>query len=148
MFKPTEPMLMRLRLTTKQVNGGYYKGNRTGSMGVFDKKGQYRSQVEKHRNYIPAAKLELPGLPEGSSTKEPFLLTPFVTKHMRPTPSNYVQDLERNGKTVTVIRGFEGADYLNMWADTREAYFEKFPFPKKSKKSEKSKKSTEGTFDQ
>ncbi|KAJ5308843.1 hypothetical protein PENANT_c013G08704 [Penicillium antarcticum] len=147
MFKPTEPMLMRLRLTTKQVNGGYYKGNRTGSMGSFDKKGQYRSQVEKHRNYIPAAKLDLPGLPEGASTKEPFLLTPFVTKHMRPTPSNYVQDLERNGKTVTVIRGFEGTDYLNMWADTREAFYLQ-RFPQKSKKSKKSKKSTEETSDQ
>jgi large subunit ribosomal protein L41 len=67
---------------------------------------------------------------------------------MRPTPSNYVQDLERNGKTVTVIRGFEGADYLNMWADTREAYFDQ-KFPKKSNKSKskKSKKSTEQPAD-
>ncbi|KAI5279724.1 hypothetical protein KEM54_004029, partial [Ascosphaera aggregata] len=32
----------RLRLTTKQVNGGYYKGNNTGSMGFFgSRKGEY-----------------------------------------------------------------------------------------------------------
>ncbi|KAJ5758057.1 uncharacterized protein N7511_006751 [Penicillium nucicola] len=137
MFKPTEPMLMRLRLTTKQVNGGYYKGNRTGSMGAFDKKGQYRPQVEKHRNYILPTKLELPGLPEDSISKEPFLLTPFVTQHMRSTRSSYVQDLERNGKTVTVTRGFEGIDYLNLWADTEEGLRMKATLSRKSKKTTK-----------
>jgi hypothetical protein len=82
---------MRLRLTTKQVNGGYYKGNRTGSMGVLDKKGQYRSQVEKHRNYIPAAKLELPGLPEGSSTKEPFLVSVQCSSALPRSPADVTE---------------------------------------------------------
>jgi large subunit ribosomal protein L41 len=40
---------------------------------------------------------------------------------MRQTPSNYVQDIERNGRTSTVIRGFQGTDYLQMWADSAEA---------------------------
>jgi large subunit ribosomal protein L41 len=40
---------------------------------------------------------------------------------MRPTPSNYVQDIERNGRTSTVIRAFQGTDYLQMWADSAEA---------------------------
>jgi large subunit ribosomal protein L41 len=73
MFKPTQPMMVRLRLTTKQVNGGYYKGNRTGSMGHFDKRGTYRPDLSKHRVYMPAKKLEIPGryyTPETS--KEPF----------------------------------------------------------------------------
>lgn len=48
-------------------------------------------------------------------------LFPFVTKHMRKTPSNYVQDLERNGRKSTVIRSFQGSDYLDMWASTAEA---------------------------
>lgn len=39
---------------------------------------------------------------------------------MRQTPSNYVQDIERNGRTSTVIRAFQGTDYLQMWADTAE----------------------------
>lgn len=40
---------------------------------------------------------------------------------MRKTPSNYVQDIERNGRKITVIRGFEGKDYLEKWAETAEA---------------------------
>ncbi|KAJ5503517.1 hypothetical protein N7463_006391 [Penicillium fimorum] len=121
-MKPTQPMMVRLRLTTKQVNGGYYKGNRTGSMGHFDKRGTYRPDLSKHRVYMPAEKLEIPGwtyTPETS--KEPFTLAPFVTKHMGKTPSNYVQDIERNGRRVTVIRGFEGNDYLEKWTETAEA---------------------------
>jgi large subunit ribosomal protein L41 len=52
MFKPSNPMMMRLRLTTKQVNGGYYKGNRTGSMGHFDHKGNYVIDWKKVRTYV------------------------------------------------------------------------------------------------
>jgi hypothetical protein len=52
MFKPSNPMMMRLRLTTKQVNGGYYKGNRTGSMGHFDHMGNYVIDWKKVRTYV------------------------------------------------------------------------------------------------
>lgn len=52
MFKPSQPMMARLRLTTKQVNGGYYKGTRTGSMGHFDKKGNYVIDWKKVRTYV------------------------------------------------------------------------------------------------
>lgn len=44
-------MMARLRLTTKQVNGGYYKGNRTGSMGFFAKNGSYVIDWKKVRTY-------------------------------------------------------------------------------------------------
>ncbi|KAJ5170257.1 uncharacterized protein N7500_003040 [Penicillium coprophilum] len=135
MFKPTQPMMVRLRLTTKQVNGGYYKGNRTGSMGHFDKRGTYRPDLSKHRVYMAAEKLEIPGrhyTPETS--KEPFTLAPFVTNHMKKTPSNYVQDIERRGRRVTVIRGFEGNDYLEKWAETTEAEEARLqPAPEKTK---------------
>lgn len=59
MFKPSQPMMARLRLTTKQVNGGYYKGNRTGSMGYFDPKGNYVIDWKKVRTYV---------VPEGLDT--------------------------------------------------------------------------------
>jgi len=59
MFKPSQPMMARLRLTTKQVNGGYYKGNRTGSMGYFDHKGNYVIDWKKVRTYV---------VPEGLDT--------------------------------------------------------------------------------
>lgn len=52
MFKPSQPMMARLRLTTKQVNGGYYKGNRTGSMGYFNHKGKYVIDWKKVRTYV------------------------------------------------------------------------------------------------
>lgn len=53
MFKPTQCLQARLRLTTKQVNGGYYKGNRTGSMGHFGrKKGKYYIDWTKVRTYV------------------------------------------------------------------------------------------------
>lgn len=78
MFKPTQSMLARgrLRLTTKQVNGGYYKGNRTGSMGGWDKRGTYKPDFSKHRVYMAPEKLEVPGkyYPE-DQRKEPFLVS-------------------------------------------------------------------------
>ncbi len=55
MFKPTAPLLgriRRLRLTTKQVNGGYYKGNRTGPMGWHTKHGDYILDWDRVRTYV------------------------------------------------------------------------------------------------
>lgn len=80
-------MMVRLRLTTKQVNGGYYKGNRTGSMGHFDKRGTYRPDLTKHRVYMPAEKLEIPGwryTPE--TAKEPFTVS--IHNHFIPVSQN------------------------------------------------------------
>lgn len=51
-MRPSQPMMARLRLTTKQVNGGYYKGNRTGSMGYFAKNGSYVIDWKKVRTYV------------------------------------------------------------------------------------------------
>ena len=45
-------MMARLRLTTKQVNGGYYKGTRSGSMGYFAKNGSYVIDWKKVRTYV------------------------------------------------------------------------------------------------
>ena len=55
MFKPTQVLSAsrrRLRLTTKQTNGGYYKGNRTGSMGRHTKHGNYVIEWHKVRTYV------------------------------------------------------------------------------------------------
>ncbi|KAJ5364007.1 uncharacterized protein N7496_009720 [Penicillium cataractarum] len=103
MFKPSQPMMARLRLTTKQVNGGYYKGTRTGSMGYFDPKGNYVIDWKKVRTYV---------VPEDLDT---FKLTPFVSKRMAPTPSAYKKRVERNGRMNTVIDGLKGQDFLDQW---------------------------------
>ena len=55
MFKPTPTLFRRIRrlaLTTKQVNGGYYKGNRTGSVGRHTKYGGYVIEWNKVRTYV------------------------------------------------------------------------------------------------
>ncbi|KAJ9151110.1 hypothetical protein NKR23_g3309 [Pleurostoma richardsiae] len=63
----------KLRLTTKDINKGYYKGTRTGSMGRHTKYGGYVIEWHKVRTYV---------VPPGLDT---FKLTPFVTKNMAPT---------------------------------------------------------------
>ncbi|KAB8232205.1 hypothetical protein ETB97_001198 [Aspergillus alliaceus] len=104
MFKPSQPMMARLRLTTKQVNGGYYKGNRTGSMGYFAKNGSYVIDWKKVRTYAVPENLD------------DFKLTPFVTKLMAPTKSKYTQDVIQNSRIIERERGFSGKDYLDLWA--------------------------------
>ncbi|KAJ9272434.1 hypothetical protein DTO212C5_1619 [Paecilomyces variotii] len=103
MFKPSQPMMARLRLTTKQVNGGYYKGNRSGAMGYFAKNGSYVVDWKKVRTYVVPEQLDQ------------FKLTPFVTRRMSPTRSKYTKELEKNGKKIIVERAFDGKDYLKMW---------------------------------
>ena len=54
MFKPTPQLCSRIRrlpLTTKQTGKGYYKGNRTGSMGRHTKHGKYVIDYGKVRTY-------------------------------------------------------------------------------------------------
>ena len=61
MFKPTQPLCRRLRrlaLTTKQVNGGYYKGTGSGSMGEHTKHGGYIINWRKVRTYVVPKNLE------------------------------------------------------------------------------------------
>ncbi|KAJ5477452.1 hypothetical protein N7539_007596 [Penicillium diatomitis] len=125
MFKPSQPMLARLRLTTKQVNGGYYKGTRTGSMGHFDSKGNYVIDWTKVRTYVVPEGLDTFKVsPSNWNNALPFewlflttiaQLTPFVTKRMNPTPSAYKKEIERNGRTYSTIDGMKGTDYLEQW---------------------------------
>ncbi|KAL2373358.1 50S ribosomal protein YmL27, variant [Blastomyces gilchristii SLH14081] len=109
MFKPTRSLNARLRLTTKQVGGGYYKGNRTGNVGYFGrKKGTYFIDWRKVRTYV---------VPEGLDT---FKLTPFVTKRMEPTRTHYTQTIMIGDREVEVPRGMNGKDYLDDWYANNE----------------------------
>ena len=54
-MRPTPSLAVRfrkLRLTTKDVNKGFYKGNRTGSMGRHTKYGGYVVEWDKVRTYV------------------------------------------------------------------------------------------------
>jgi large subunit ribosomal protein L41 len=56
-----------LKLTTKDVGRGFYKGNRTGSMGRHTKYGGYIVEWNKVRTYVvpqnlSESKVRLPGL--------------------------------------------------------------------------------------
>ncbi|KAF8242134.1 hypothetical protein K440DRAFT_566282 [Wilcoxina mikolae CBS 423.85] len=68
--------IRRLKLTTKQVNGGYYKGTGSGSMGDHTKHGGYVIDWKKVRTYV---------VPDMTG----FELTPFVTKKLPPTRGRY-----------------------------------------------------------
>lgn len=53
-MRPTPSLGIKFRklaLTTKDVNKGFYKGNRTGSMGRHTKHGGYIIEWEKVRTY-------------------------------------------------------------------------------------------------
>lgn len=54
-MKATAPLLKhwrKLPLTTKDINKGFYKGNRTGSMGRHTKYGGYVVDYSKVRTYV------------------------------------------------------------------------------------------------
>ncbi|GBF63758.1 54S ribosomal protein L27 [Trichophyton mentagrophytes] len=109
MFRPTQCMQARLRLTTKQVGPGYYKGNRTGSMGRFGrKKGTYIIEWEKVRTYV---------VPEGLAD---FKLSPFVTKRMEPTRTLYTKTIDHGHKEATYPRAYTGKDFLKEWSEENE----------------------------
>ncbi|KAK4134905.1 hypothetical protein BT67DRAFT_285516 [Trichocladium antarcticum] len=69
----------RLRLTTKDVNKGFYKGTGSGSMGRHTKHGGYIIEWDKVRTYV------CPPL-------DGFKLTPFVTRNMPRTFGQYNGD--------------------------------------------------------
>lgn len=62
----------KIRLTTKDVNKGFYKGTRTGSMGRHTKHGGYIIEFQKVRTYV---------VPKDLAS---FKLTPFVTGKKSP----------------------------------------------------------------
>jgi large subunit ribosomal protein L41 len=119
-MKPSQPLMARLRLTTKQVNRGYYKGNRTGSMGFFLKTGTYIIDPGKLRTYVVPENLDsfkvcqLFSL-EGALMLTSYKLTPFVTKSFLPTRTKYTTEEDRNGLTISKDRAFNGEDYLDLW---------------------------------
>ena len=98
MFKPSPVLCARLRLTTKQVNGGYYKGTRTGSMGAHTEYGNYIIDYRKTRHY---------NMPDLSK----FELTPFVTREMEPTE----WEKTRPDGTTYEPPKVDGMDLLRTW---------------------------------
>ncbi|KAK2807828.1 hypothetical protein FQN50_005217 [Emmonsiellopsis sp. PD_5] len=123
MFKPTQCLGARLRLTTKQVNGGYYKGNRTGNVGFFGKaKGTYFIDWRKVRTYV---------CPDGLDT---FQLTPFVTKRMEPTKSIYTKSAQSGDRTVERLRAMTAKDYLEDWYENNTDESDRLYSAKRAKK--------------
>lgn len=105
-MKPSPVLGARLRLTTKQVNGGYYKGTRTGSMGAHTEYGGYIIDYRKVRHYNAP---DLTG----------FKLTPFVSKEMEPTP----EGRRLSDGTLFNAQRVDGMEYLRQWKHLNlEAY--------------------------
>ncbi|KAI1325027.1 mitochondrial ribosomal protein L27-domain-containing protein [Xylariaceae sp. FL0255] len=79
-MRPTQPLLKayrKFRLTTKDINKGYYKGNRSGSMGSHTKHGGYILDYKKVRTYVVPADLDT------------FKLTPFVSNKIQQVRGSY-----------------------------------------------------------
>ncbi|KAI4170380.1 MAG: hypothetical protein LQ343_005002 [Gyalolechia ehrenbergii] len=96
-MQPTAPLFRRLRrlaLTTKMVNGGYYKGTGSGSMGRHTKHGGYVLDYAKVRTYVVPKDLK------------DFKLTPFVTKNMELLKGDFEGDPKG---------GLSGERYLEKW---------------------------------
>ncbi|PSR75612.1 hypothetical protein BD289DRAFT_350362, partial [Coniella lustricola] len=89
----------KLRLTTKDINKGYYKGTRTGRMGTHDKWGGYSVDYSLVRTFV---------VPKDLDT---FKLTPFVTNNVRV----------RSGMESYRTYGKDGPRspqlYLDRWKD-------------------------------
>ncbi|KAG7135300.1 54S ribosomal protein L27 like [Verticillium longisporum] len=83
-----------LRLTTKDVNKGFYKGNRTGSMGSHTRYGGYKIDWAKVRTFavperlIDWAKVRTFAVPERLFEAD-FKLTPFVGNTIRKVRGQY-----------------------------------------------------------
>ena len=78
-------MMARLRLTTKQVGFGYYKGNRTGSMGHFLKpKSTYQIDWRKVRTYVVPEDLDK------FKVSKPAKLRPMKTRPDSPAKAHAV----------------------------------------------------------
>jgi len=86
----------KLRLTTKDINKGFYKGTGSGSMGRHTKHGGYVIEYRKVRTYV---------VPKGLGD---FKLTPFVTKKMAPTYGDYTEQGDAEGPRSP-------AAYLRRW---------------------------------
>src|SRR6266511_4288444 len=99
MFKPTRPLYKarrRLQLTTKQVGPGYYKGNRTGSMGEHTKWGGYVIDWTKVRTYVPPERLD--AFKVGSSKLSPrssALIAIVVNSFRHPKDGTYEKGMGR-----------------------------------------------------
>ncbi|KAJ4424883.1 60S ribosomal protein L27, mitochondrial [Gnomoniopsis sp. IMI 355080] len=100
MFRPTQALFKRfrkLRLTTKDINKGFYKGTRTGKVGNHDKHGGYRIDFKLVRHYVVPKNLN------------EFKLTPFVTNNVR----------RKTGAEAYTEYGMDGPRspqrYLDMW---------------------------------
>lgn len=75
MFRPTQSLgkkFRKLRLTTKDINKGFYKGNRTGNVGQHNKHGGFKVDFSKVPTYAVPAGLDT------FKVRTPFGLAPFV----------------------------------------------------------------------
>ncbi|EXJ82515.1 hypothetical protein A1O3_06328 [Capronia epimyces CBS 606.96] len=99
MVRPSPQLCARLRFTTKDVARGFYRGNRTGSMGSHTEFGGYVVDWRKTPYF-------------NAPDTQGFSLTPFVTLEMERTTR--VQ--ERSDGTSYTPDKVDGREFLRQWA--------------------------------
>ncbi|EHY61080.1 hypothetical protein ABEF92_002885 [Exophiala dermatitidis] len=107
MFKPSPQLCARLRFTTKDVGKGFYRGNRTGSMGSHTEFGGYVVDWRKTPHY-------------NAPNTQDFPLTPFVTLEMERT----TRVIERADGTSYTPDKVDGMEFLRQWARLNPAEYE------------------------
>ncbi|ETI19531.1 hypothetical protein G647_09365 [Cladophialophora carrionii CBS 160.54] len=107
MVKPTLALCGRLRFTTKQVGRGFYRGNRTGSMGAHTEYGKYMIDWRKTTHF---------NVPD---TKD-FSLSPFVTQEMEQTP----RVEEGPGGALYTPPRVDGLEFLKAWKKLNPAQYD------------------------
>ena len=88
-MKPSPVLCARLRFTTKEVGKGFYRGNRTGSMGAHTEYGGYVIDWRKVRNY---------NMPDLTDFKVYIQLQ--VCRHIIDQPTAHSIRNERNGTQI------------------------------------------------
>ena len=100
-MRPTQVLSVgryrHLKLTTKDVGRGFYKGNRTGSMGRHNKHGGYIIEWNKVRTYAVPPNLKdfkvkylyMTTACEIQHRSNTYQLTPFVTREIKSEPGDY-----------------------------------------------------------
>ena len=130
MVKPSLALCARLRFTTKGVARGFYRGNRTGSLGAHNEYGGYLIDWRKTSHYnVPniaefdvslALRQEAPIPQNERETDKCPQLTPFVTAEMARLPR--VEERE-DGQFYTPPK-VDAMEYLRTWKKRNPAEYD------------------------
>jgi hypothetical protein len=129
MVKPSPQLQARMRFTTKQVAGGFYRGTRTGAMGAHTRYGGYIIDYRKTRHYaVPdfkgfkvSLRLSIDRAWETADGSIYYQLTPYVSLEI--SDPGRVREDRKTGEAYEISR-FSGMEFLKDWKENNPQEFE------------------------